>query len=147
MGRKIELRGTSAKYLDLAGHQEQLMGKTKLKQQINDKLPPSNSKPPQLKVQFDKPVTLELRDVNIKIAFEALSRATGVNFILDKDIKPETKATIFVKKAKIEDAIEMVLSSNGLQKKVLSEKTAFTLFSPCNLFCFSLFCLSLKLFV
>ena len=95
----------------------------KLKQQINDKLPPSNSKPPQLKVQFDKPVTLELRDVNIKIAFEALSRATGVNFILDKDIKPETKATIFVKKAKIEDAIEMVLSSNGLQKKVLSENT------------------------
>jgi len=95
----------------------------KLQQQINDKLPPSNSKPPQLKVQFDKPVTLELRDVNIKIAFEALSRATGVNFILDKDIKPDTKATIFVKKARIEDAIEMVLSSNGLQKKVLAENT------------------------
>jgi general secretion pathway protein D len=68
-------------------------------------------------------VTLELRDVNIKIAFEALSRATGVNFILDKDIKPDTKATIFVKKAPIEDAIEMVISSNGLQKKVLSENT------------------------
>lgn len=95
----------------------------KLKQQINNKLPPSNSKPPQLKVQFDKPVTLELRDVNIKVAFEALSRATGINFILDKDIKPETKATIFVKKARIEDAIELVLSSNGLQKKVLSENT------------------------
>ncbi|MDI1298993.1 secretin N-terminal domain-containing protein [Methylotenera sp.] len=100
-------------------HEEAL----KLQQQINDKSAPSNSKPPQLKVQFDKPVTLELRDVNIKIAFEALSRATGVNFILDKDIKPETKATIFVKKARIEDAIDMVLSSNGLQKKVLSENT------------------------
>jgi len=100
-------------------HEEAL----KLQQQINDKSAPSNSKPPQLKVPFDKPVTLELRDVNIKIAFEALSRATGVNFILDKDIKPDTKATIFVKKARIEDAIEMVLSSNGLQKKVLSENT------------------------
>lgn len=95
----------------------------KLQQQINDKSAPSNSKPPQLKVQFDKPVTLELRDVNIKVAFEALSRATGVNFILDKDIKPDTKATIFVKKARIEDAIEMMLSSNGLQKKVLSENS------------------------
>jgi general secretion pathway protein D len=100
-------------------HEEAL----KLKQQINEKSVPTNSKPPQLKVQFDKPVTLELRDVNIKIAFEALSRATGVNFILDKDIKPDTKATIFVKKAPIEDAIEMVISSNGLQKKVLSENT------------------------
>jgi general secretion pathway protein D len=95
----------------------------KLQQQINYKSAPLNSKPPQLKVEFDKPVTLELRDVNIKIAFEALSRATGVNFILDKDIKPDAKATIFVKKARVEDAIEMVLSSNGLQKKVLSENT------------------------
>ena len=100
-------------------HEEAL----KLKQQINEKSSPTNSKPPQLKVPFDKPVTLELRDVNIKVAFEALSRATGVNFILDKDIKPETKATIFVKKARIEDAIEMMLSSNGLQKKVLSENS------------------------
>ncbi|MFA7349549.1 MAG: secretin N-terminal domain-containing protein [Methylotenera sp.] len=95
-----------------------------LQQQINAKLVPTKVKPPELKPQFNKPVTLELRDVNIKVVFEALSRATGINFILDKDIKPETKATIFIKKARIEDAIEMVLSSNGLQKKVLSENTA-----------------------
>lgn len=94
-----------------------------VQQQLNDKLAPTNAKPPQLKPPFDRPVTLELRDVNIKIAFEALSRATGINFILDKDIKPDAKATIYIKKAQIEDAIEMVLSSNGLQKKVLSENT------------------------
>lgn len=95
-----------------------------LQQQINQKSASTKSKPTELKPQFNKPVTLELRDVNIKVVFEALSRATGINFILDKDIKPETKATIFIKKARIEDAIEMVLSSNGLQKKVLSENTA-----------------------
>ncbi len=94
-----------------------------LQQQIKDKQAPANLKQPQLKPQFDKPVSLELRDVNIKVVFEALSRATGINFILDKDIKPDTKANIFVKKARIEDAIEMVLSSNALQKKVLSENT------------------------
>lgn len=80
--------------------------------------------PPTLKPPFEKPVTLELRDANIKVVFEALSRATGINFILDKDIRPDTKATIFIKKARIEDAIDMVLSSNGLQKKALSENTA-----------------------
>jgi general secretion pathway protein D len=95
-----------------------------LQQMINDKAPAASSKPPQLKPPFDKPVTLELRDANIKVVFEALSRATGISFILDKDIRPDTKATIYVKKARIEDAIEMVLSSNGLQKKVLSENTA-----------------------
>ncbi len=62
-----------------------------LQQQIKDKQAPANLKQPQLKPQFDKPVSLELRDVNIKVVFEALSRATGINFILDKDIKPDTK--------------------------------------------------------
>jgi general secretion pathway protein D len=75
---------------------------------------------PQLQSNLNKPVTLELRDANVKVVFEALSRATGINFVLDKDIKAETKASVFVKKMSIEDAIDMVLASNGLQKKVLS---------------------------
>jgi len=80
--------------------------------------------PPKLKPPFQKPVTLEFRDVSIKMMFEALSRATGINFILDKDIKPEAKATAFIKQAPIEDAIEMVLATNGLQKKALTETSA-----------------------
>lgn len=75
---------------------------------------------PQLQSGISKPVTLELRDANVKVVFEALSRATGINFVLDKDIKPDTKASVFVKKMPVEDAIDMVLASNGLQKKVLS---------------------------
>ena len=96
-----------------------------LQAQIDSLTPQAALAPPKLKPAFDKPVSLELRDANIKVVFEALSRATGINFILDKDIKSDTKATIFIKKARIEDAIEMVLSSNGLKKKVLTENTAF----------------------
>ena len=96
----------------------------KLKQEIIDSSSSLKAKPLQLKPQFDRPVTLELRDANIKVVFEAMSRATGINFVLDKDIKPDTKVTVFIKKMKVEDAIDMVLSSNGLQKKALSENTA-----------------------
>ena len=96
-----------------------------LQKKIDAKLPAAQTKQPSLKPPYEKPVTLELRDANIKVVFEALSRATGINFILDKDIKPDTKATIFIKKARIEDAIEMVLSSNGLKKKVMSENSAY----------------------
>lgn len=95
-----------------------------LKQQMNELSESAKTEPPRLKPISERPITLELRDANIKVVFEALSRATGINFILDKDIKPDTKATIFIKKARVEDAIEMVLSSNGLQKKALSENTA-----------------------
>ena len=79
------------------------------------------NEPPRLKPPFDNPVTLELRDANIKMVFESLSRTTGINFILDKDIRQDAKATVYIKKASIENAIEMVLATNGLQKKVLSE--------------------------
>lgn len=95
----------------------------KLLQTANARSGPRNE-PPRLKPTIDKPVTLEFRDANIKMVFEALSRATGINFILDKDIKPDTKATVYVKQARVEDAIDMVLSTNGLQKKALSENSA-----------------------
>jgi len=91
-----------------------------LEKQLIAMEPKARAALPQLQTGLSKPVTLELRDANIKIVFEALSRATGVNFVLDKDIKPETKASVFVKKMPIEEAIDMVLASNGLQKKVLS---------------------------
>lgn len=95
-----------------------------IQQQLNDKMGKASTQTPQLKSSSDKPISLELRDVSIKVVFDALAKATGINFILDKDIRPETKATIFVKKLSVEDAIDLVVSSNGLQKKVLSENTA-----------------------
>jgi general secretion pathway protein D len=95
----------------------------RVQKMLDEKSPPLKVTLPQLNVQFDKPINLELRDVNIKVAFEALSTATGVNFILDKDIKPDTKTNVFIKKANIEEAIEGVISSSGMQKKILSENT------------------------
>lgn len=92
---------------------------------LDDKHPPAKFVVPTLKVKHDKLVNLELRDVNIKVAFDALSNATGVNFILDKDIKSDAKTSIFIRQATIEDAIEALISSSALQKKLLSENTIF----------------------
>ena len=95
-----------------------------LQNKIRHQNPLPRIEPPKLKPPFQKPVTLEFRDVSVKMMFEALSRATGINFILDKEIKSEEKATAFIKNAPIEDAIEMVLATNGLQKKALTETSA-----------------------
>jgi general secretion pathway protein D len=94
-----------------------------LQDKIDEKIGHADLTPPELKAPFDKPITLEFRNADINVVFNALSRATGINFILDKDIKPNTKASIFVKDLPIEQAIDMVLSSNNLEKKVLSENT------------------------
>lgn len=95
-----------------------------LQREIKSKREASAIEPPRLKPPFQKPVTMEFRDASVKMVFEALSRATGINFILDKDIKTDAKATAYIKKAPIEDAIEMVLATNGLQKKALTETSA-----------------------
>ena len=140
MVRKAELSKKVQQATQQAGDQQLTLAKTlvhevllenpqqpqaeALNQQLDAQAHQASLQPPRLKPSSDKPITLELRDANIKVVFEALSRATGINFVLDKDIKPETKATVFIKKMRIEDAIDMVLASNGLEKKALSENSA-----------------------
>jgi len=100
-----------------------MMDAIRLQTKINIEAKQAKVKVPKLKPTSEKPITLELRDANIKVVFEALSRATGINFVLDKDVKSDIKTTIFIKKMQVEDAIDMVLSSNGLEKKALSENS------------------------
>jgi general secretion pathway protein D len=78
---------------------------------------------PQLKSQPNKPVTLEFREANLKMVFEGLSRTSGVNFVLDKDIRPDAKTTVFVKNATLDAAINAILNTNQLEKKILDEST------------------------
>ncbi|HWT70168.1 MAG TPA: secretin N-terminal domain-containing protein [Pseudomonas sp.] len=78
---------------------------------------------PQLRTRLDKPVTLEFRDANLKTIFEVLSQVAGLNFIFDKDLRPDMKATIFVRDVRIEDAVELLLQQNQLHQKVVNENT------------------------
>ncbi len=70
---------------------------------------------------YKNPVTLDFRDVSLKVIIEALAKGTGVNFILDKDVRSDQKATLFVNNVSLEDAVDMLIQSNQLQKKVLNE--------------------------
>ncbi|MEX5689065.1 secretin N-terminal domain-containing protein [Pseudomonas silesiensis] len=78
---------------------------------------------PQLRTRLDRPVTLEFRDANLKVIFEVLSQVAGLNFIFDKDLRPDMKATIFVRDVRIEDAVELLLQQNQLHQKVVNENT------------------------
>jgi general secretion pathway protein D len=79
--------------------------------------------PPQLKSRLTKPVSLEFRDANIKMVFDVLSRTSGINFILDKEIRSDTKVTIYVRNVAVEDAIDLTLVQSQLEKKVLSDNS------------------------
>ncbi len=78
----------------------------------------------QKKLVYKNPVTMDFRDVSLKMIFEALSKTTNISFILDKDVPSDQKATIFVKGMAFPDALDLLLQTNQLEKKVLSETAA-----------------------
>lgn len=78
----------------------------------------------QKKLVYKTPVTMQFRDVSLKMIFEALSKTTHINFILDKDVPSDQKATIYVESMAFNDALDLLLQTNQLEKKVLGEKSA-----------------------
>nr|WP_248172291.1 type IV pilus secretin PilQ [Ralstonia pseudosolanacearum] len=72
-----------------------------------------------------KPVSLQFRDANVRMVFEALSRTTGLSVIFDRDVRVDLKTTIFVSNASLEDTVDMILLQNQLAKKVLNANTVF----------------------
>lgn len=96
----------------------------RLKRDIDEQFARKQTVDPVLKPLHGKPISIEFKDAPLKHVLEALSRATGINFVLDKDVRADLKTTVFLHKASLEDAVDMLLQTNGLARKVLNRNTA-----------------------
>jgi general secretion pathway protein D len=72
---------------------------------------------------LDKPVTLQFNDAPLRLVFESLSRSVGLNILLDRDVKPASRVTIFVKDISVADAIDFMLMQNQLEKRMINGNT------------------------
>jgi len=88
---------------------------------IEERRPRASTTAPLVPAAMRKPITLQFRNTNIRIIFDAISREAGINFVLDRDIPPTAQATILVQNTPIEDAVESLILTNTLAKKVVSE--------------------------
>jgi general secretion pathway protein D len=70
-----------------------------------------------------RPISLDFRDAGLRAVLDVVSRNSGINFVLDKDIRPDTRTTVYLRSAKVEDAIDLIVSTNQLAKKVIDAKT------------------------
>jgi general secretion pathway protein D len=77
--------------------------------------------PSTLKGPFTKPITLEFRDAPLRSVFEVMSRASGINFVFDKDVRGDQKITIFVRNTSLDDVVKLILATNQLDRKLLNE--------------------------
>lgn len=78
---------------------------------------------PKIKTAFKKPITLEFKDIPLKSVFEFISRAGNINFSYDPDLRQDTRVSIFVRNTSIEDAIQVILTTYHLEKKILNDNT------------------------
>jgi len=72
---------------------------------------------------LDAPVTLQFRDATLRIAFEAISKSTGMNILFDREVKQDAKVTIFVRDITVIDAIDLILLQNQLDKRIVNANT------------------------
>ena len=72
---------------------------------------------------YQKPVNLEFREAAFRTVMDALAQSTGVSFVFDPDVKSDTKLTVQLKGVTIDEALKIILSTQRLERKVLSEST------------------------
>jgi general secretion pathway protein D len=94
-----------------------------LRRQIEEKSNRSQVLSPALRKTFKKSVSLEFRDANIKQVLEALSRHSGLNFVMDKDVPSNLITTVFLRQVTVEDALDVILTTLQLDKQVLNDTT------------------------
>ncbi|SFP41107.1 general secretion pathway protein D [Geopseudomonas sagittaria] len=121
--RRGDLDGAQREVEAIAALDPGYPGGLALKRQV-DTLRARMAQPyPQLRSKLSQPVSLEFRDANLKLILEVLSQTAGLNFIIDKDVRPDIKATIFVRQVAVEDAVNLLLQQNQLLSKVVNDNT------------------------
>lgn len=78
---------------------------------------------PDLSEAMRKPVSLEFSAQSLSTIFETIARLSGVNFVIDKDVNPSASASMTASKTTAEDALNLLLVTQQLQKKVLNTNT------------------------
>lgn len=76
----------------------------------------------ELDIRSTSPITLEFRDAGVKKAFEVISRLSGINFVFDPEVKDD-RITVLLKDSTFQQALDLLLVTGRLGKKVASENT------------------------
>ena len=67
-----------------------------------------------------KPVSLQFRDAPLRVVFEALSHAAGLNFVFDRDVKVDAPVTLFVRDSSVDEVIKLIAITQQIERKVLN---------------------------
>jgi general secretion pathway protein D len=95
----------------------------RLKSRIEDEQGKSKPGSGRLAAAYRKPVTLEFRDAPLRSVFDFIGKVSGLNFVFDKEVDQNLRATISVRDTSIEDTIALLLGANQLEQSVTNDKS------------------------
>ncbi|MBI1822874.1 MAG: hypothetical protein HY200_07685 [Nitrospirae bacterium] len=76
----------------------------------------------ELSLKSPQPITLKFHNARLKEVFELLSKTAGINILFDKDVRDDN-VTIFVKDATFKETLNLILATNALFMKRISDDT------------------------
>ena len=76
----------------------------------------------ELDLKSSAPITIEFKDAGVRKVFEVITRLSGINFVYDPEVRDE-RTTLALKNATFQQALDLILMTNRLSRKVVSENT------------------------
>lgn len=78
---------------------------------------------PKLKAAYRKPVSLSFSGATLQQVFDALKQASGLNYVLDKEVRLDQRVNLSVTSKPVEDILRLLMATNQLERRVLDEDT------------------------
>jgi general secretion pathway protein D len=94
-----------------------------VKRQIQSTQREQQLKTAQAGLAEQRPISLDFRDAGLRQVLDVVTRHSGLNFVLDKDIRQELRVTVYLKQVRVEDALDLIVSTHQLARKVLDDRT------------------------
>ena len=95
----------------------------RLARAIDEKTQGAATSPPRLRIAGGAPMSLDVHDLPVRAVFDIIARTAGLNFVFDREVRQDQRVSITVRDAAVEDVIRLVLATNQLEEKVITDST------------------------
>ena len=70
-----------------------------------------------------RPITVDFRGAPLGSVLEAITRGSGINFVLDREVKQDGRVTAFLRSATVADAIDLIGGAHQLARRIIDPQT------------------------
>ena len=71
----------------------------------------------------DRPISLDFRNAPLSTVLDAITKGSGINFVLDRDVRQDTRVTLYLRSSRVDDAIDLVIGASQLSRRTIDPHT------------------------